>query len=131
MRRKGFKRFLKENILESDGTNKTKALSVSLGIFVGLTPLWGFHTVIVIFLATYFRLNKVLSYMSTHISFPVFLPFIIAISLYIGGHFIGGNTRFAGEEMNFEFVKEHLLQYIIGSTILAVFAYLLVWSPTF
>ncbi|MBC7556130.1 MAG: DUF2062 domain-containing protein [Chryseobacterium sp.] len=125
IRKKGFRRFLKENILESDGSNRTKSLSVALGVFVGLTPFWGFHTVIVLFLATYFKLNKVLSYMSTHISFPLFLPFIIAISLFIGGHFVGENTKFASDDMNFEFVKEHLLQYIIGSSILAVFASIL------
>ena len=125
IRKKGFRRFLKENILESDGSNRTKSLSVALGVFVGLTPFWGFHTVIVLFLATYFKLNKVLSYMSTHISFPLFLPFIIAISLFIGGHFVGENTKFASGDMNFEFVKEHLLQYIIGSSILAVFASIL------
>lgn len=120
MRKKGFKRFLKENILESDGSNKTKALSITLGIFVGLTPLWGFHTVIVLFFAAYFKLNKVLSYMCTHISFPVFLPFIIAASLFIGGHFTGGEITFNREDLTIEFVKSHLLQYIIGSSILAV-----------
>ena len=131
IRKKGFKRFLKENILESVGSNRTKSLSVALGVFVGLTPFWGFHTVIVLFLATYFKLNKVLSYMSTHISFPLFLPFIIAISLFIGGHFVGDNTKFASGDMNFEFVKEHLLQYIIGSSILAVFTSILFGLITF
>ncbi|MGS0748416.1 DUF2062 domain-containing protein [Halpernia sp. GG3] len=131
MRKKGFRRFLKENILESDGSNKTKALSVALGVFVGLTPLWGFHTVIVIFLASYFKLNKVLSYMSTHVSFPVFLPFIIAICLYVGGHFLGDSIDFSNEEMNFAFVKEHLLQYIVGSSILAVFASIIFGSITY
>ena len=131
IRKKGFRRFLKENILESDGSTRTKSLSVALGVFVGLTPFWGFHTVIVLFLATYFKLNKVLSYMSTHISFPLFLPFIIAISLFIGGHFVGDNTKFASGDMNFEFVKEHLLQYIIGSSILAVFTSILFGLITF
>jgi uncharacterized protein (DUF2062 family) len=131
IRKKGFKRFLNENILESDGSNKTKSMSIALGVFVGLTPLWGFHTIIVIFLATYFKLNKVLSYMSTHVSFPIFLPFVIAISLFIGGHFVGENINFENETMNLEFVKEHLLQYIIGSSILAVIASLFFGSISY
>ena len=45
-----------------DGSNKTKALSIALGIFVGLTPFYLFHTVIVLFLASFFKLNKLLSY---------------------------------------------------------------------
>ena len=60
--------------------------------------------------------------MSTHVSFPLFLPFVIAVSLFIGGHFIGGTVNFENEKMNLDFVKEHLLQYIVGSSILAVIA---------
>lgn len=119
-RRKGFKRFLKENILETEGSNKTKALSVTLGIFVGLTPLWGFHTVIVLFLATYFKLNKLLSYMCTHISFPPFVPFIIMISLWIGAPFVGGNQDISQMQFNMETVKANFMQYLIGSTVLAI-----------
>lgn len=119
-RRKGWKRFLKENILETDGSNKTKALSIALGIFVGLTPLWGFHTMIVIFLATFFKLNKVLSYMFTHVSAPPFVPIIVFASLVIGAPFVHGNTQFSLNEINLDFAKSHFLQYVIGSFILAI-----------
>lgn len=121
-RRKGWKRFLKENILETDGSNKTKALSIALGTFVGLTPFWGFHTVIVLFLATFFKLNKVLSYMFTHVSAPPFIPFIIFASLAIGAPFVHGNTQFSLNEINLDFAKTHFLQYVIGSFILAISA---------
>ena len=121
-RRKGWKRFLKENILETDGSNKTKALSIALGTFIGLTPLFGFHTVIVLFLATVFRLNKIISYMCTHVSAPPFIPFIIAISLFIGAPFVHGETNFLNSELNFDLVKQNLVQYLIGAMILATSA---------
>lgn len=120
IRRKGWKRFFKENILETEGSSKTKALSVALGVFVGLTPLWGFHTVIVLFLATFFRLNKIISYMCTHISFPVFLPFIIMASMWIGRFFIPGNTDFTQLTFNTELVKNNLAQFLVGNIILTV-----------
>ncbi len=41
-RRKGIKRLFKENILESDGNNKSKALSIALGIFIGVSPFGDF-----------------------------------------------------------------------------------------
>lgn len=119
-RKKGFKRFLKENILEIDASNKTKALSIALGIFVGLTPLWGFHTVIVLFLASYFKLNKMLSYMCTHISFPPFIPFIIMISLYFGSFFFSRNSDFSNQKFTLELAETHFLQYLVGSVILAI-----------
>ncbi|MGA9211995.1 DUF2062 domain-containing protein [Kaistella sp.] len=125
-RKKGFKRFLKENILESEGSNEVKAKSVALGVFVGLTPLWGFHTVIIIFLASFFKLNKVLSYMGTHISFPLFIPFIIFLSMIVGAPFVGEKTHFAYANLDLEFAKSHLLQYVIGTSILAIVSSLLI-----
>ena len=118
-RKKSFKRFIKEDVLESDGSNRTKAFSIALGVFIGLSPVWGLQTFLTISLAVIFKLNKVLAFVSSNISFPPFIPFIIAASLFIGGPFVEGETNFLNHELNFELVKNHLLQYIIGSTILA------------
>ena len=118
-RKKSFKKFIKEDVLESDGSNRTKAFSVALGVFIGLSPVWGFQTFLTISLAVLFKLNKVLAFVSSNISFPPFIPFIIAASLFIGAPFVEGETNFLSHELNFELVKNHLLQYIIGSLILA------------
>lgn len=118
-RKKGFKRFLKENVLESAGSNEVKAKSVALGVWVGLSPFWGFHTVGVLFLASFFKLNKALSYMSTHVSFPPFIPFIILVSMILGSPFSGGSIHFGEETLDFDFIKTHLMQYVVGSLILS------------
>lgn len=118
-RKKSFKKFIKEDVLESDGSNRTKAFSVALGVFIGLSPVWGFQTFLTISLAVLFKLNKVLAFVSSNISFPPFIPLIIAASLFIGAPFVEGETNFLSHELNFELVKNHLLQYIIGSLILA------------
>ena len=118
-RKKSFKSFIKEDVLESDGSNRTKAFSIALGVFIGLSPVWGFQTFLTISLAVLFKLNKVLAFVSSNISFPPFIPFIIAASLFIGAPFVDGETNFFSHELNFELVKNHLLQYIIGSMILA------------
>ncbi|WP_379968098.1 DUF2062 domain-containing protein [Epilithonimonas sp. UC225_85] len=118
-RKKSFKRFIKEDVLESDGSNRTKAFSIALGVFIGLSPVWGFQTFLTISLSVIFKLNKVLAFVSSNISFPPFIPFIIAASLFIGAPFVSGETDFLNHELNFELVKNHLLQYIIGSMILA------------
>jgi len=118
-RKKSFRKFIKEDVLESDGSNRTKAFSVALGVFIGLSPVWGFQTFLTISLAVLFKLNKILTFVSSNISFPPFIPFIIAASLFIGAPFVEGETNFLSHELNFELVKNHLLQYIIGSLILA------------
>lgn len=118
-KKKSFKRFIKEDVLESDGSNRTKAFSIALGIFIGLSPFWGFHTLLVLSLAVLFKLNKVLAFVASNISLPPFIPLIIAASLFLGAPFVHGDSNILTQELNFDLVKNNLLQYVIGSAILA------------
>ncbi len=118
-RKKSFKRFIKEDVLESDGTNRTKALSIALGVFIGFSPFWGFQTLLVISLAVLFKLNKVLAFVASNVSLPPFIPFVIAASLFLGAPFVSGDSNVFSQELNFDLVKNNLLQYVIGSMILA------------
>ncbi|MEC3877478.1 DUF2062 domain-containing protein [Chryseobacterium salviniae] len=119
-KKKSFKRFIKEDVLESDGSNRTKAFSVALGVFIGFSPFWGFHTLLTISLAVLFKLNKVLAFVASNVSIPPFIPFIIMASLFLGAPFVGGNSNIFSQELNFDLVKNNLLQYLIGSAILSV-----------
>lgn len=119
-KKKSFKRFIKEDVLESDGSNRTKAFSVALGVLIGFSPFWGFHTLLTISLAVLFKLNKVLAFVASNVSIPPFIPFIIAASLFLGSPFVGGNSNIFSQELNFDLVKNNLLQYLIGSAILSI-----------
>ena len=118
-KKKSFKRFIKEDVLESDGSNRTKAFSIALGVFIGLSPFWGFHTLLVISLSVLFKLNKVLAFIASNVSLPPFIPFVIAASLFLGSPFVHGDSNILNSELNFELIKNNLLQYVIGSAILA------------
>ncbi len=119
-KQKGFKRFLREDLLGSTDSNLKKSLSIALGVFIGLTPLWGFHTILSIFLAVVFKLNKVISFAFSNVSFPPFIPFIIYGSLKIGGFILGKKGGFQLNQIDSDFdITAHLLQYVIGSFILA------------
>lgn len=130
-RKKSFKRFIKEDVLESDGSNRTKAFSIALGVFVGFSPFWGFHTLLVISLSVLFKLNKVLAFIASNVSLPPFIPFIIVASLFLGSPFVAGESDIFSQEWNFELVKNHFLQYIIGSMILAISMSVISWIATF
>lgn len=120
LKKKGFKKFLFENILESDDSNAKKALSIALGVFIGISPFWGFQTVIVLFLAVLFKLNKAISFAFSNISFPPLIPFIIYGSLKIGSVFVSNQTPLLlTSALTFEDVKNNITQYLIGSFILA------------
>ncbi|PJJ64835.1 DUF2062 domain-containing protein [Chryseobacterium geocarposphaerae] len=130
-KKKSFKRFIKEDVLESDGSNRTKAFSIALGVFIGLSPFWGFQTLLVISLAVLFKLNKVLAFVASNVSLPPFIPFIIAASLFLGAPFVSGNSDIFSQELNFDLVKNNLLQYVIGSMILASTASVISGIATF
>lgn len=118
-KKKSFKKFLKEDVLESDGTNRNKAFSIALGVFIGFSPLWGFHTLLVISLAVLFKLNKVLAFIASNVSLPPFIPFIIVASLFLGSPFVNGDSDIFNQDWNFDLVKNNILQFAIGSFILA------------
>lgn len=118
-KKKSIKDFVREDIFQSQGSNRTKALSIALGTFVGLSPLWGLHTFLAIAIAAFFRLNKPLAFLFSNISIPPFIPFIIAASLLIGAPFVPGDSLFSSAQFDFDLIKNNLVQYLIGSIILA------------
>lgn len=119
LKKKSLKRFIKEDLLESNVSGEVKSLSVALGIFCGIAPFWGFQTVIVISLAVLFRLNKSLAFLCSNVSIPPMIPIIVLSSLKIGSFFVGGSVLPEKSEITMDFIKNNLLQYLIGSFILA------------
>lgn len=122
IKKKSFKAFLKEDILQVNASNEIKAGSLALGVFIGIVPVWGFQTFLSIFLAAVFKLNKTISFVGSNISLPPFIPFIVLGSLKVGSFFVEGNNDVFIDfnNLSFDSLKHHLLQYIIGSTILAI-----------
>src|SRR5699024_5008039 len=112
---------LLEDFLGSDDSVEKKSFSIALGVLIGLSPLWGFHTVIVLFLAILFNLNKVIAFAFSNVSLPPFIPFIIFSGLKIGSWVLGEHFVLSFSEMDpsVEFVK-YLKTYMVGSIILAV-----------
>lgn len=119
-KKKSFKNFLRENILESSDSNLKKSLSIALGVFIGIAPLWGFQTLIVISLAVLFNLNKVLAFAFSNISIPPMIPFIIYGSLQVGSYFVSTKEIFVlNSSISFLDIQNNIIQYLIGSCILA------------
>jgi glycosyltransferase involved in cell wall biosynthesis len=119
-RRKGFRRFIMEDLLGNQDSPQKKALSIALGVFIGLSPFWGFHTVLVIFLAIVLKLNKAIAFTFSNVSLPPFIPFVLYASSKMGQFVLGIEYSYTMEEMteNFEVLK-HLQTYIVGSFSLA------------
>lgn len=119
-----WKSFYREGILNVEESNHIKAMSVGLGIFMGIVPIWGFQLVTAIFLAIVLKLNKALVIIAANISIPPMVPVIIYASYRTGALWMkdGGGDLFFSDELSFESVKNNLQQYIYGSVSLAVIA---------
>jgi len=79
---------IKDTILKLIKLNSTPggiALGVSIGVFIAIIPLYGFHTLMVIIAALLIpRVNKVAILLGTNISLPPTVPFITWAGYEIG-----------------------------------------------
>jgi glycosyltransferase involved in cell wall biosynthesis len=126
LKKKGVKKFFLENVLESNDSNARKATSIALGVFVGISPFWGFQTIIVIALAVLFKLNKAIAFAFSNVSFPPLIPFVIYGSLKIGSYFITSNKPLLlNMDMTLADIQKNITQYLVGSFVLATILALL------
>lgn len=127
---KGLKRFWSEDILISQEPAHKKAAAIALGVFVGISPFWGFHTLLVFLFAAIFKLNKVIAFIFSNISIPPLIPFIIYASYQVGSLLIGKGFNWEMSLENFDSSSEIyalLGQYVLGSFALAGFFALTLW----
>ena len=119
-KKKGFKKFFLEDILESKDSNFKKSAAIALGIFIGISPFWGFQTILLFTFAALFKLNKVIAYLSSNVSFPPFIPFIIYGSLKMGSYFVSTDVPLIlDSSVTLDDIQKNATQYIVGSLILA------------
>src|SRR5690606_2876327 len=86
---------------------------------MGIAPFWGFQTAITITLAVFLRLNKVLAFVFSNISFAPFIPIVIYASLLVGGLVYPSPSSFQLDGISLDTINSHLWQYVIGSFVLA------------
>jgi len=62
LRKKSFREIIREYVINSEDSNSKLAWSVTLGIFIGVSPFWGWQMVVAVSLAHFMRLNRFLQY---------------------------------------------------------------------
>lgn len=116
------KKCLREWFLESTQSNTTLSLSVALGVFIGILPIFGLQTITAISLAWLFRFNKLITLAGSGISTPPLTPLVIYPGYLIGGWFVDSPDVAGFSEITMNVVKTHFVQYAIGSCIFAAIA---------
>ena len=116
--------YVSKYLLQSDQPDRIKAISVGLGVFMGIVPIWGFQLIVAISLSILFKLNKALVILAAHISFAPLIPLIIFLSYKTGTLWMGENAvhmRFSWR-ISLTVIKRNAEQYLVGSIMLAIVA---------
>lgn len=121
LKRENIKGFFSRHILHSGDSTAKITLSVMLGVFMGIAPIWGYQMITAISLAYLLRLNKILVIVAAQISIPPMIPVILYLSFLTGSIVMGkGSHLNLMSPVTLAFVKNNLFQYVIGSLTLAV-----------
>lgn len=126
-----FKAFVQKHFFNKDESILKKSLSVSLGIFFGIVPIWGYQLVAAIAASYLFKLNKAIVILTANISIPPLLPFILIASVKTGELFTGKRTDLSLRNISLETLKLNLYTYLTGACILAVIFSLFMGLTTF
>lgn len=122
-----FKNFVRRNFFDSEEPLIRKAASVGLGVFMGIFPVWGFQMLLCGIMAHFLRLNKAISVLSSNISAPPLVPFIIYGSYLMGLWVMPPEQEI---QLRLDIIRQDpsrflingSLQYLSGSVILAFLA---------
>ncbi len=100
------------------------AASTGLGVCCGILPIWGFQGAAAIVAAQLFGLNKAIAFLSSNISFPAAIPFILYASLLTGRIALTGHIDWAiGLDASDPMAAWHSAgEYATGAVILALAA---------
>ena len=103
------------------------ALAFSLGVFIGMSPLLGIHTVLGLMFAWMFRLNKFVTVVGVYITNPWTIVPIYTFSTWVGAKLLGIDSIIPHIDWSHLSMKEltHsfgplLLPFLLGSTLLGV-----------
>lgn len=115
--RENVRRFIEDNITRSGESNLRITLSVMLGVFFGIAPLWGYQMIVAGVSAHFLRLNKVLAVVASNISIPPMIPFLLYGSYVTGGWILGLPLTLDLHTVSFDALRTSLLQYLAGSVV--------------
>ena len=117
--RENIRRFVVDNITRSKDSNPRLAASIGLGVFFGIAPLWGYQMIAAAVTAHFTHLNKAVAVISSNISIPPMIPFILYGSYWTGAQVLQRDMPLSLSDITLERVAADLVQYIVGSFTMA------------
>ena len=109
---KSIRALLTENI-----TPIQLAAAAAMGVFLGALPLIALHTVVILFVSSYFRLNKVATLAASQLCMPPIVPALCIEAGYFlrHGEFL---TEISLETLGYQ-ALERLWEWLLGALVVA------------
>lgn len=92
------------------------ALSVAVGLFIGVTPLYGLHLLLVMAVCLPLRLDVPISYLAANISIPFLSPFLGLAEVELGSFVRTGAWR----ELSIDVIRKEGIRPFLGDVIVGV-----------
>lgn len=133
-----FKEKLREILAVKEPPRKVAA-AFAIGIFVGMSPLLGFHTLLGIFLAWQLKLNKLVTLVGVYVTNPWTIVPIYTFGTWVGTKILGVegiipamNWSHMTLKILLDDFKHLLIPFIVGSmvtgTVAALLGYFLIYG---
>ena len=120
---------LLKGLLEENGTPALLGMSAAVGTFLATLPLIAVHTVVIIYVATRLRLNRMMAVAVQNLCMPPFVP-MLCIELGYRMRYGQWLTEFSTKTVVGE-VHHRLFEWLIGSLVVAPVAAVLVGGTVF
>lgn len=115
------------------------AIAFAIGVFIGMSPLLGIHTVLGLLAAWLFRLNRFITLIGVFVTNPWTIVPIYSFGTWVGARIIGMDNILPEIDWShitlLGFLKEFrplLLPFLIGNTVIgivsAVLSYILIYK---
>jgi predicted LPLAT superfamily acyltransferase/glycosyltransferase involved in cell wall biosynthesis len=112
------------SLLKFNHSPRKSGVAFGIGIFIGASPLYGFHTLLGAAAAFFFRLNALMVFLGTNISFPPIAVFLIPLEIATGRRLLATwnyPLRDWQPPKDFEsllpFARDHILEWCLGAVI--------------
>ncbi len=121
-----FKDRLREVLSVNEPPHKV-AMAFAVGVFVGMSPLLGLHTVLGIILAWQFRLNKLVTLIGVYVTNPWTIVPIYTFGTWFGAKVLGVSHIMPAVDWRhitcgilFNEFRHLIMPFVVGSTLIGV-----------
>ncbi len=108
-------RVLLKQVLHLQESPQRTALAFAIGVFIGFSPAYGLHTVMVFFCAWALRLNLLALMAGAFLNNPWTLVPILGATYWVGALLLGrsDNPSFNWQDVSFSAIYEQVLPYAV------------------